>query len=157
MAKRKKHTHRKGTRRRRRVSGVALNAKSPIIGYGAIAAGYFLGDKINAALAKVVPSSIDPKIVAAVEAVAGYLVRSKVKGTAGQLAGGVLMGAGVKAAIAAFKPATTVAGLPTIGDYQNMRYINGVPDSVRRVAGIAQGQSQSMQVIGGIGSAYNDR
>lgn len=149
MAKRRKT--KKTSTRRRRVSGVALSAKSPVVQLGSIAAGYlFLGDKINDALSNVT-GSLDPKIVAAAEVVGGFLLKKKMRGTAGQVLGGILIGAGAKKGLREFG---VISGLPTVG---NMRTIQGLPSSVRKVAGLpGQGMSNSMQVIGAIGQNYAD-
>lgn len=150
---RKRKASKKTTHRRRRVSGVALSAKSPIVAYGSIAAGYMLGDKINEALSKVT-GTLDPKIVAAIQAVGGFLVKKKMKGTAGQAIGGVLIGSGVKQGLKAFG---VISGLPTVGRYRDLRTVNGLPAPVRKVAGLpGAGQSVSMSVIGAI-EDYNDK
>lgn len=153
MARRKKSA-RKTSPRRRRVSGVALSAKSPLVQYGAIAAGYFLGGKINDALANVT-GTLDPKIVAAAEVLGGFLIKSKVKGTAGAVAGGVLMGAGIKKGLQEFG---VVAGLPVVSGYKDLRTINGLPAPVRKIAAVAPGLSKSASVISGVDSysAYTD-
>lgn len=148
MAKRRKN---KKTSRRRRVSGMALSAKSPVVQLGSIAAGYLLlGDKINDALANVT-GSVDPKIIAAAEVVGGFLLRKKMRGTAGQVLGGILIGAGAKKGLREFG---VISGLPTVG---NLRTVQGLPSSVRKVAGVeAPGMSPSMQVIGAISQPYAD-
>lgn len=152
MAKRKKT--KKTSHRRRRVSGMALNAKSPLVAYGSIAAGYFLADKVNEALSKVT-GTLDPKIVAAAEVAAGYLLKSKMKGTAGTALGGILMGAGIKQGLQAFN---VVSGVPVVSGYKDLRTINGLPAPVRRIAGAAPGMSNAVSVISGIDnySAYTD-
>lgn len=150
---RKRKSKKPTTRRRRRISGIGLNAKSPLVSYGSIAAGFLLGNKINDALSNVT-GSLDPKIVAAAQAIGGFLVRSKMKGTAGTVIGGILMGAGVKKAAQEFG---VLNGIPVIAGYKDLRMINGLPAPVRRVAGVADGQSPSMSVIGGIENAYADR
>jgi hypothetical protein len=142
MARRKKT--KKSHSRRRRVSGVALSAKSPLVNYGSIAAGYLMSDKINAALVNVT-SSLDPKVVAALQAVGGYLVRKQMKGTAGQALGGVLMGSGLKSGLKAFG---VISGLPTVSGYKDLKMIHGVPP-MKRVAGV-DGMNPSMAVIGQI-------
>lgn len=150
----KKRKAKKTSHRRRRVSGVALSAKSPLVTFGSIVAGYLVGDKINDALANVVPASVDPKIVAAAEAVAGFLIKKKMKGVAGQAIGGILIGAGAKKALKEFG---VISGLPTVGGYRDLRTVNGLPSPVRRVAGLpGAGQSPSMQVIGAISGGYMD-
>lgn len=150
MAKRRKT--KKTSHRRRRVSGMALSASSPLVNLGSIAAGYFLGDKINSALANVT-GTLDPKIVAAAEAVGGFLLRKKMKGLAGQVVGGVLIGAGVKKGLQEFG---VISGLPTIGRYIDPARVNRLPASVNKVAGIVPGQSPSMAVIGAIDNGYRD-
>jgi hypothetical protein len=151
MAKRRKT--KKTSHRRRRVSGVALSANSPIVNFGSIAAGYFLGDKINDALSSVT-GTIDPKIIAAVEAVGGFLLRKKMKGLPGQVLGGVMMGAGIKKGLQEFG---VINGLPTVGAYRPLSNVKNLPASVRKVSGLpGQGQSPSMSVIGAINDGYTD-
>lgn len=149
---RRKRTQKKSSSRRRRVSGVALNAKSPLVKFGSIAAGYFLGDKINEALSKVT-GTLDPKIVAAAEVAAGYLLSSKVKGLPGAAVGGLLMGAGAKKGLQAFG---VISGVPVINGYRDMRTINGLPKPAPRLNGVAPGISPAASVISGIES-YTDR
>lgn len=146
MARRKKTAKRK-TGGRRRVSGVALSAKSPLVKFGSIAAGYFLGDKINDSLASAT-GSIDPKIIAAAEAVGGFLIQKKVKGVVGAVAGGILMGAGLKKGLTEFG---VISGLPLISGYQDLRTINGLPESVQQ-----QSVNNNLSVISGVESAYTD-
>lgn len=156
MARKKKAT-KKTSQRRRRVSGVAMNANSPIMQYGPIAGGYLLADKINEAIAKVVPATLDPKIVAAAQAIGGFILRKQMKGMAGAVIGGLLMGSGVKAGLKAFNVISGVPGsrsLPVVNGYRDLRTINGLPRSV-----VAAGLSPSMSVISGVDqySAYTDR
>lgn len=148
----KKRKSKKTSHRRRRVSGMALSAKSLVVQFGSIAAGYLVGDKINDALSNAT-GTLDPKIVAAAEAVAGFLIKKNVKGTAGQIAGGILMGAGAKKALQSFG---VISGLPTVGAYKPLRTVHGLPAPVRKVAGVAPGQSPSMAVIGAISDSYMD-
>lgn len=144
-------------KRRRRVSGIALNAKSPVVNYGSIAAGYFLGQTINDAIQKVVANvapSVSPTILAAVQAGGGFLIRKSMKGTAGQVIGGVLMGSGIRAGL---KATGIISGIPTIG---GMRTVAQLPRSVRKVAGLPGSgvASPAMAVIGAMpASAYTDR
>lgn len=149
MARRKKT--KKSSPRRRRVSGVALNAKNPLIAYGAIAAGYFMGEKVNELVEKAT-GTLDPKIVAAGEVVAGILLRSKMKGAVGTIAGGVLIGAGAKKGLQAFG---VISGLPVVGNYR----INGLPQPRRINGPVAPGLSNAVSVISGVDeySAYTDR
>ena len=151
----RKRKAKKTSPRRRRVSGVALSAKSPLVQYGAIAAGYFLGGRINDALVNVT-GTLDPKIVAAAEVLGGYLIRSKLKGAAGAVAGGVLMGAGLKKGLQEFG---IVSGVPVVSGYKDLRTINGLPAPVRKIAGAVPGMSPSPSVISGVDSysSYTDR
>jgi hypothetical protein len=151
MSRRKNRKAKTTTRRRRRISGV--NAKSPIVQLGSIAAGYFLGDTINDALSKVT-GKLDPKIVAGIEALGGFLLTRKVKSLPGQLIGGVLMGAGVKSGLKEFG---VIKGLPVVNGYRDMRAVSGLPAPVRRVAGLdGSSPSKTLSVINGIESAYLD-
>jgi hypothetical protein len=155
---RRKNSKKKSTKRRR-IGSAALSANSPIVAYAPIAAGYFLGDSINEQLAKVT-GTLDPKIVAAAEAVAGFLIRSKVKGLAGKVAGGLLLGAGAKAGLKAFG---VISGLPAVNGYKDMRTINGLPHSVKRysaVNGAARStgmNKNAVQIISGVGRTYSDQ
>lgn len=159
MARRKSAKAKRTTTRRRRVSGVSMNANSPVVQMGAIAAGYFLENTVKAQIDKMT-GTMDPKIVAGGLAILGFVLRSKVKGTAAAVAGGLMMGAGIKRGIAAFTApqlAPAVAGLPVVSGYRDMRAINGLPSAVRRIAGpVAQGQSKSVSVISGVGDNSNN-
>lgn len=124
MAKKKK-----GPKRRRRV-GAALNPSSPIVKLGAVAAGYFLGDKINAQIDKVTASKVDTKIVGAGQVGIGALLLLS-KGKAGlikSVAGGLSAGSGLKRLMTAFStpaaavPAAAVTGygrVPVLGGYNS--------------------------------------
>lgn len=154
----RKKTSKKKSPRRRRVSGVALNAKNPLVNYGSMAAGYFLGDTINNALSNLT-GTIDPKIVAAAQAGLGIILKMKGKGALATIGGGVLIGSGVKAGLKAFN---VISGLPVVNGYKDFRTINGLPAPLRRINGpVAQGLSNSVSVISGVDnyqeSAYTDR
>jgi hypothetical protein len=124
MAKRKKGT------RRRKVSGT-LNPKSPVVMAAAVAAGYFLGDQINAAIDKVIPASVSTStgIVSYLPTVAeagigAYLLTKKGKPSLVMTAvGGVLLGAGAKRGL---KKAGVIAGfdsVPVIAGYKGVPVI----------------------------------
>lgn len=128
MARKRKTYRRKAraakpaTRRRRRVGATALNmsASSPLVKFGSIALGYFLGDKINAQITKVVGDKLDPKLIGIGEAGVGALLLLK-KGKKGMLqvvGGGVMLGAGLKATMSAF-------GIGAIGPYGRVPVIAG--------------------------------
>jgi hypothetical protein len=144
---RKKRT-KKSSQRRRRVSGVALNAKNPIVAFGPMVAGYFLGDKINEALSNVT-GTLDPKIVAAAEVAGGIILKKYMKGLPGAIGGGLLIGAGAKKGLQAFG---VISGLPVVNGYRDLKTINGLP-APRRINGpVAPGLSRSTSVISGVDS-----
>ncbi len=127
MAK-KKSSKRKPVRRRR-IGSMAMNASSPLVTYGSIAAGFVLGTKIDTMLTKVVPAGVDPKIVAGAEiGIGALLVYSKGKKTMLKtVTGGILLGAGVKKAITAFGVAG-VAGynmVPAVAGYNKVPAVSG--------------------------------
>ena len=101
MAKKRKKTT---VRRRRRVGATSLNANNPIVKWGSVAAGYFMGDKINTKITSLVDKDGTnknlPLMIGGAEAgIGALLVFGKGKGkqsTVKSVAGGVLLGAGVK-------------------------------------------------------------
>lgn len=124
MAKRRKT---KTVRRRRRVGAAKLNANNPIIKFGSIAAGYFLADKINAPIDKLVGSKLDGKIVAGAEVAGGYLLAFKGrKSLVKQILGGALIGAGAKKAMASF-------GIGGIGPYGRVPVVGSAVGPYGRV------------------------
>ncbi len=135
-AKRKKSS--KKTYRRRRVGAVALNASSPLVKYGSIAAGFVLGDKVDALLMKVVPANVDGKIVAAGELGLGaFLVFGKgTKKLPQVVLGGLLIGAGAKKAMTSFG----IGGfqmVPAVGGYRSVQAV-GAP---KRLSGYNAGRN----------------
>ena len=142
MARRRKH-HRKSSRRRHRVGAMALNASSPLVMYGSIGLGFLLGDTFNGLLNKVVPASMqtDPAKTGKMLAIgqgglgAALIWMKGKKSLAKTVAGGVLLGSGLKRATVVFKAgATTMGGygdVPVIGAYVAPGQLNGR----RRVAG----------------------
>jgi hypothetical protein len=125
MAKHAKRKKAKPTRRRRRrIGALALSPSSNLVKFGAIAAGYFLGDKINAAIDKATGDKIDAKIVAGAEVGLGaMLVLKKTnKSLPAVIGGGILLGAGAKRAMSAFGLAGIggYQSVPTVGGYQNV-------------------------------------
>jgi hypothetical protein len=124
MAK-KKSSKRKPVRRRR-IGSMAMNANSPLVTYGSIAAGFVLGAKIDTMLTKVVPAGVDPKIVAGAEiGIGALLVYSKGKKTMLKtVTGGILLGAGIKKATTAFG----IAGynmVPAVAGYNKVPAVSG--------------------------------
>lgn len=115
MAKGKK----KKTGAARRVGGISKS--SPLFMYGSIAAGFLLGDKLNTAIDKATGGKIDTKIVAAGQAGLGALLVFKKGGKKSMIktiAGGVLLGSGVKRGMTAF-------GIGRIGGYQSVPAVSG--------------------------------
>jgi hypothetical protein len=133
-SKRKKAT-KKPTRRRRRIGATALNMKSPLVKYGSIAAGFLLANTINTPLDRVVPVSVDPKIVAGAQVGLGAMLAFKKQQSAlTTIGGGLLIGSGIKRAMAAF-------GIAGIGGYQSVPVVGRV------------GAYQNVPVIGGYRTA----
>lgn len=136
----KKKKEKKTVRRRpRRVGAMAMNANSPLVMYGSIAAGFLAGDKINTMLANVIPASIDSKIVAGAEVGLGaFLVYGKgKKSVVKTVAGGMLLGAGIKHAMKSFGILNGYQMVPSVGGYSDVNSINGAP--VRKMAGYIPG------------------
>jgi len=130
---RRKRTHKTKHRRRHRIGAMALSATSPITMYGSIALGFLMGNTVNGLLNNLVPAAIatDPtkavstgKILAAGQAGLGAaLVFMKGrKTTVKTIAGGILLGSGLKRAMTVFKSgATTMGGygdVPVLGAYK---------------------------------------
>ncbi len=128
MAKRKTKTTR---RRRHRVGAMSLAAGSPLVKGISIAAGYLLGDTVNQQLIdKLFGTPTDPvktgKTIAIGQIGVGsallFMKLGSKKSIVQDLAGGVLLGAGLKRAMVVFKAgATTMSGygdVPVIGAYK---------------------------------------
>lgn len=116
--KRKKSTNKK------RVGAMALSASSPLVMYGSMAAGFFLGDKINSAIDTATGGKIDTKLIAGGQVGLGALLVFKKGGKKSAIktiAGGVLLGAGAKRAMTAF-------GLAGLGGFYDVPGINGFQD-----------------------------
>lgn len=123
MAKRKA---KKTTRRRRKMGALAMKANSNIVKLGAIALGYFMGDKINDTIMSATGGKIDGKIVAGAEAGLGaLLLLSKGKPSMIKtIGGGVALGAGLKKLLKEFGIINGIGGygnVPVVG----RRRING--------------------------------
>lgn len=131
----KRKSSRKPVRRRRRIGATALNMKSPLVKYGSIAAGFLMATTINTPLDKVVPISVDPKLVAAGQVGLGaFLAFKKQQSMITTVAGGLLVGAGIKRAMTAF-------GIGSIGNYQSVPVVGRL------------GNYQSVPVISGYQTA----
>ena len=145
MAKKKKKSH--STRRR---SMGALNPSGPIVKLATLAAGYFLGDTINAQIDKILPASLlstttsagipDMAMKYAVPAVeigvGGYLLMSKKKPSMIKtVAGGIIAGAGLRKALKAAGIVSGYQAVPVIGKrrvagYQSVPVLGGVPSQL---------------------------
>lgn len=125
-AKRSSHKAAATTRRRRiGASGGKLNANSPVVKWGSVAVGFFLGPKLNAQVTKMIGDKLDPKIIAGAEAGLGFLLamRKGKKNLVQTVAGGILLGAGVKLALSEF-------GIAGIGPYGRVPVIGGAYGNV---------------------------
>jgi hypothetical protein len=125
---------RKGRRRSRRVG--AMNPKSPIIKIAAIAAGYLMGDTINAQVIKMVPATqltTVNSVLPYAETGIGALLLLKGKPSLVKTAvGGVLAGAGLKLLLKKFGVITGYQSTPVIGrrairGYQSVPVIGANP------------------------------
>lgn len=134
MARKKRRT--KG-RRRHRIGAMALNANSPLVKFGSIALGYFLGTTINPLINSLVPASFKTnasagKIIAVgTGGIGALLVFGKGrKSLAKSIAGGLLMGSAIKRATVVFKPGTTdtLGAYATQGQLGKARVMRGYGD-----------------------------
>lgn len=131
MAKRRRA--KKTTRRRRIGAAGKLNANSPLVKFGSMAAGYFLGDKINEQIEKVTGDKIDGKIVAGLEVLGGLILGGTIKlGKSGAkpklpmvVIGGVLAGAGLKKGLTEFGVINGFYSVPVVNGYRSVPALNG--------------------------------
>lgn len=147
MAKRRKA---KKTSRRRRVG--AINANNPLVKYGSIAAGYFLGDKINDAIEKATGDKVDGKIIAAAEAGLGLFLMFKKgkKKPALQIVAGVLAGAGIKKGLQEFGVINGFSDVPVISGYRQVPALNGYNPTPGAMLGGYKVPNTYQAVMGGI-------
>lgn len=131
MAKRKA---KKRTTRRRRIGGIGgkLNANNPIVKFGSIAAGYFLGDKINDALDKATGDKMDGKLLAGLETFGGLVISGIVplgKKKAAKLlptvAGGILAGAGLKRGLKEMGVINGFSDVPVLQGFRSVPALAG--------------------------------
>lgn len=117
MARRKKSSKKsKTSSRRRRIGATALNVNNPLVKILPVAVGYFMGNQVNTLLDKVIPATLDQKLVGVGQSAVGALIAYRGKKTMlNTVAGGVLLGSGVKRAMGAFG----------IGGFQSVPVING--------------------------------
>jgi hypothetical protein len=138
-SKRKKAT--KKTSRRRRIGAAALNLNSPLVKFGSIAVGYLMAGTINTMLDKVVPTTIDQKLVAGGSVGLGALLAfKKQKSMITTVGGGILIGAGIKRAVSAF-------GVAGIGGYQAVPVVGRI-GKYQDVPAIGNFKTQAVAMAG---------
>ena len=130
MARRKSGKKAKTTRRRR-IGGLGkLNASNPIVKFGSIAAGYFLADKVNAAVDKVT-GTMDGKLVAGIQTFGGLVLNGTVPMIKKKLplplviVGGVVAGAGVKRGLTEMGVINGFHDVPVLGGYRDVPALGG--------------------------------
>lgn len=115
-----KNKKRKVTHHRRRMGATAaLNPASPLVKFGSLAIGYFMGEKINAAIDNVA-GTMDEKLKGAAEGGIGaalmFMKLGKSKpGMLQTVGGGVLAGAGARRLLKAFGVINGFQAVPVIG------------------------------------------
>lgn len=130
MARRKKA---KKTHSRRRVGGMGkLNASNPIVKYGSVAAGYFLGDKVNDMVDKVAGDKLDGKVLAGIQTFAGAVIggqlpigKKKARPLPLVVVGGIIAGAGLKRGLKEFGVISGFSDVPVLGGYRQVPALNG--------------------------------
>lgn len=136
MAKYAKRKKAKKTYRRRRVGALALSPSSNLVKLGSVAVGYLFANQVNGMIDKVVPATVDQKIIGAAQAGAGYFLAFRKGGKSSMiktLAGGILAGAGVKRLATSMNLISGFQMVPAVGGYQK------VPAIGNRVNGYAPG------------------
>lgn len=180
MPKKKKAAKRKTSVRRRRVGAMALDVKNPLVMFGPMVGGFLLGDKINGAIDTALPDDkVGQKAKGIGEGGIGaalvFLKIGKKKTPIEMIAGGVLLGAGVRRLLKEFGVIQGIGGyssvpvvaarhrsrlngygsVPVIGNgqqgYNTNRGLNGALNGVPGYAVPAPPSS----IMAGIGSASN--
>lgn len=131
--RRKRSTHKK----RRRVSGIgaAIKPSSPVVQIAALAAGYFLSDKINEPIDKLVPTSTNVETEKTMQwvkpgakvALGGFLLMKRKKSLLTTIPGGLLAGAGLKQLLVKAGVVNGFQAVPVIAGYQATPVIAGMP------------------------------
>lgn len=146
----KKKSKKKGSSSRR-VGAAKLNPK--LLAVAGVAAGYLVGDKVNAKIASVA-GSVDPKIIAGAEAVVGgfLLFKKGKKSPVQSVVGGFLLGAGVKTGLKAFGVINGFQNIPVIGKrmagFQNVPVIGAYATNPVAVGAFAANRSPIGAVMG---------
>jgi hypothetical protein len=128
MAKKRKSTKRRSTRRRR-IGAVALNPANPVVKIGAAAAGFVFAGTINPLIDKVA-GTMDAKLVGAGQTGIGAALMfmklgNKKPGLVQTVAGGVLAGAGAKRLLQALGIINGFSAVPVIGRKMMKSSMNG--------------------------------
>lgn len=126
----RKSTKKKTTRRHRRVGALSMRGNAQLFKIAAIAAGYFLGDKLNDFITNATGGKIDGKIVAGAEVGLGaLLLMSKGRQTMMKtVIGGLSLGAGLKKALKEFGVISGYGNVPVLGARRPMRRVAGYGD-----------------------------
>lgn len=144
--------NKKGAKRSKRMGRSSMmNPSSPVLKIAAVAAGYFLGEKIIAPLEKLIPLKNTPasgttpatvapiipeKVIHGAEAGLGALLLMKGKSTMVKtIAGGLLAGRGLKGLMTDFNIMTGFQSVPVLGKavrgYQITPVLGAVPASLQ--------------------------
>lgn len=110
---------RKTVRRRSKVGAMSLNANSPLVKYGPIAAGFFLGDTINDKIDTMIPDDkMSQKTKGMLEgglgAALAFAKLGKKKTVVEEIAGGVFLGAGVRRLLKEFGVIQGIGGYAAV-------------------------------------------
>jgi hypothetical protein len=165
----KKKTKKRKSGSRRKVGAAALNASNPLVMYGAMAGGFLLADKINEQIDKVT-GTMNQKIVGAAEGGIGaalvFMKLGKKKSVVEVVAGGVLLGAGVKRLLKEFGILNGIGGyqsLPVLGrkvsqlnGYGKVPVLGGYNTNSQALNGVFNGyqvpRSPASSIMGSVGS-----
>jgi hypothetical protein len=168
MAKKKAKSKKASTTtRRRKVGAMALNAKSPLLTYGAMAGGFLMADTINAQVDKVT-GTMDDKIKGGITGGIGaalvYMKLGAKKSPLEVVAGGVLVGAGVKRLLKAFGILNGFQSVPVLGrrqvnGYGKVPVLGGYQTNPVALNGVFNGyqvpRTPGSQVVGSAGGYSN--
>lgn len=119
MAKRKTAKKRKTTVRRRKVGAMALDVKNPLVMFGPMVGGFLLGDNINTAIDNMLP---DDKVSqkakgigeGGIGAALAFMKIGRKKTPVEMIAGGVLLGAGVRRLLKEFGVIQGIGGYHSV-------------------------------------------
>jgi len=155
MAKYAKRKKARKTSRRRRVGAMALSPSSNLVKLGSVAVGYLFANQVNGMLDKVIPATVDQKIIGVAQAGAGYYLGLRKGGKASMIKtvlGGVLAGAGVKR-LATSMNLAGIGGyqmVPAVGGYQNVPAIGNKVNGYAPGPGGINGYQLAKQSVGSL-------